>query len=347
MAVATPAPPRLRDPASQPIWEKVQAGERLSREDGLAPLRHRRPSRRGPHGRLRQVAGATATRSSSCSTATSTRPTYACSPAASVTSPARRARRAPSRTRSRTCSTMIKPGTREAHIVGGHHPGLALRVLRAVDRVHPRRAAGDADQGLHRGRDRLLLAALEDRAARGADPPQEGGAPLDARAAAPRSSPRGCQKLLHYTGKADADRWCEIHGIAHSLGIKTNATMLYGHVETMEERVDHLIRLRRAAGPVGRLHHLHPAVLPDRHHQARAAPDPADRRPADHRGVAAAARQLPAHRGLLGDARRGDRLARAPLRRVRRQRHARGREDRPHGPRGEPGRPRHASRSSG
>ncbi|HMH77904.1 MAG TPA: hypothetical protein VK547_14820, partial [Candidatus Udaeobacter sp.] len=55
---------------------------------------------------------------------------------------------------------------------------------------------------------------------------------------------RRLQKLLHFTGKADADRWCEIHGIAHSLGIKTNATMLYGHVETMEERVDHLLRLR-------------------------------------------------------------------------------------------------------
>src|SRR5260370_42179745 len=52
------------------------------------------------------------------------------------------------------------------------------------------------------------------------------------------------QKLLHFSGKADADRWCEIHGIAHSLGLKTNATMLYGHVETMEERVDHLLKLR-------------------------------------------------------------------------------------------------------
>src|SRR6266702_6370841 len=51
-------------------------------------------------------------------------------------------------------------------------------------------------------------------------------------------------KLLKYTGKADPDRWCEIHGIAHGLGLKTNATMLYGHVETLAERVDHLLRLR-------------------------------------------------------------------------------------------------------
>src|SRR5439155_27375965 len=51
-------------------------------------------------------------------------------------------------------------------------------------------------------------------------------------------------KELRFAGKADGDRWCEIHGIAHSLGIRTNATMLYGHVETAAERVDHLLRLR-------------------------------------------------------------------------------------------------------
>ena len=56
-------------------------------------------------------------------------------------------------------------------------------------------------------------------------------------------SPR-LAKLLRYTGKADPERWCEIHGIAHGLGIPTNATMLYGHVETLAERVDHLLRLR-------------------------------------------------------------------------------------------------------
>jgi aminodeoxyfutalosine synthase len=55
---------------------------------------------------------------------------------------------------------------------------------------------------------------------------------------------RRLQRELRYTGKADADRWCEIHGIAHSLGIPTNATMLYGHIETLAERVDHLLRLR-------------------------------------------------------------------------------------------------------
>jgi aminodeoxyfutalosine synthase len=44
--------------------------------------------------------------------------------------------------------------------------------------------------------------------------------------------------------KCDADRWLELSGKIHAAGLKTNATMLYGHIETMEDRVDHLLRLR-------------------------------------------------------------------------------------------------------
>jgi|TARA_B100000700_G_scaffold7215_2_gene7636 aminodeoxyfutalosine synthase len=44
--------------------------------------------------------------------------------------------------------------------------------------------------------------------------------------------------------KADTGKWFEIHGTAHEMGIKTNATMLYGHIENAFHRVDHLIRLR-------------------------------------------------------------------------------------------------------
>jgi aminodeoxyfutalosine synthase len=44
--------------------------------------------------------------------------------------------------------------------------------------------------------------------------------------------------------KISAERWLEIHEAAHRTGIKTNATMLYGHVESAEDRTDHLLRLR-------------------------------------------------------------------------------------------------------
>lgn len=50
------------------------------------------------------------------------------------------------------------------------------------------------------------------------------------------------QKLC--PAKADAAKWLEISGIAHELGIKSNCTMLYGHVESNAQRVDHLLRLR-------------------------------------------------------------------------------------------------------
>jgi aminodeoxyfutalosine synthase len=45
-------------------------------------------------------------------------------------------------------------------------------------------------------------------------------------------------------GKLDADEWVEVHLTAHRLGIRSNATMLYGHVEKPEHKVDHLMRLR-------------------------------------------------------------------------------------------------------
>src|SRR5581483_12017833 len=45
-------------------------------------------------------------------------------------------------------------------------------------------------------------------------------------------------------GKEHPDNWCDVNRAAASLGIRTHCTMLYGHVETYEERVDHLLRLR-------------------------------------------------------------------------------------------------------
>ena len=44
--------------------------------------------------------------------------------------------------------------------------------------------------------------------------------------------------------KATAEEWLEVHRIAHRLGIRTNSTMLYGHIERFEHRVDHMRRLR-------------------------------------------------------------------------------------------------------
>src|SRR5512139_33784 len=51
--------------------------------------------------------------------------------------------------------------------------------------------------------------------------------------------------------KATAEQWLEIHRTAHRLGMKTNATMLYGHVERLDERVDHMRRLRELQDETG------------------------------------------------------------------------------------------------
>ena len=44
--------------------------------------------------------------------------------------------------------------------------------------------------------------------------------------------------------KGSTEEWFEVHRTAHELGLKTNATMLYGHIESIKHRIDHLMRLR-------------------------------------------------------------------------------------------------------
>ena len=51
--------------------------------------------------------------------------------------------------------------------------------------------------------------------------------------------------------KATAAEWLNVARIAHKLGLKTNASMLYGHIETLEERVEHLIKLRELQDETG------------------------------------------------------------------------------------------------
>src|SRR4051794_26912232 len=51
--------------------------------------------------------------------------------------------------------------------------------------------------------------------------------------------------------KADAAGWLRIHREAHELGLRSNATMLYGHIEKPEHRIDHLIRLRELQDQTG------------------------------------------------------------------------------------------------
>ena len=51
--------------------------------------------------------------------------------------------------------------------------------------------------------------------------------------------------------KISGERWLDVVRAVHRMGIRSNATMLYGHIETLEERVDHLIRLRQLQDETG------------------------------------------------------------------------------------------------
>ena len=71
------------------------------------------------------------------------------------------------------------------------------------------------------------------------------------RAAGLDSLPGGGAEIFHPEvrtriahDKATAEQYLEVHDVAHRLGMKTNVTMLYGHIETFEHRVDHILRLR-------------------------------------------------------------------------------------------------------
>jgi aminodeoxyfutalosine synthase len=242
MTTTAPALPRFRDPRLRAVRDKVEAGERLSREDGRLLF-----ATEDLHG-LGRLADLVKTRRHGDRVYfvlnRYINPTNLCVLSCAFCDFARKKGEAGAFEHSiEDIIAMIRPGTREAHIVGGHHPDWPFeyyeRLIAAIHEARPETqikafTAAEVDYWWRRWKiePREALARLQ-RAGLHSMP--GGGAEV--------FSPR-LQKLLRYTGKAGADRWLEIHGIAHALGIKTNATMLYGHVETMDERVEHLLRLR-------------------------------------------------------------------------------------------------------
>ena len=59
------------------------------------------------------------------------------------------------------------------------------------------------------------------------------------------------RKLLHCYGKASSDEWIDVMRHAHRAGLRTTATMMYGSVETLDERVEHMMRLRALQDDTG------------------------------------------------------------------------------------------------
>jgi aminodeoxyfutalosine synthase len=130
----------------------------------------------------------------------------------------------------------------EMHFVGGCHPDLPLRwfedVFRAVRACNPRlpvKAFTPVEIAHFASlEDTSTLEVLKRLKAAGLVMMPGGGAEIFDETLRRQICPR----------KADAATWLRISAEAHSLGIKTNCTMLFGHLETFAHRVDHLCRLR-------------------------------------------------------------------------------------------------------
>ena len=140
-------------------------------------------------------------------------------------------------------------GATEVHIVGGVHPdhdiyyyaemirrvkalipGAAVKAFTAIELSYMIRKAGlSTGEGLQR----LIDAGMESIPGGGAEIFDE------------ELRRQICPE------KGSTAEWFDVHRTAHQLGLKSNATILYGHVETLEHRVDHLLRLRALQDETG------------------------------------------------------------------------------------------------
>ena len=144
----------------------------------------------------------------------------------------------------------IAVGGGQLLLQGGHNPDLPLAwyedLFRAVKQRYPdfKLHALSPPEVLHISRmAQLPVPAVIDRLiAAGLDSIPGGGAEILV---------DRVRKLLHCYGKATADEWIGVMRHAHRAGLRTTATMMYGTVETVEERLEHMFRLRELQDETG------------------------------------------------------------------------------------------------
>jgi aminodeoxyfutalosine synthase len=144
---------------------------------------------------------------------------------------------------------LADPEIREVHIVGGHHPTWPFEqyeeILRAIHGRYPAmqiKAFTAAELDYFEKRWRVpVTEAIQRFKAVGLQAMPGGGAEV--------FSDR--VRRAQFPGKPGAQRWLEIHRVAHALGVRSNATLLYGHIETYAERVRHLRLLRELQDETG------------------------------------------------------------------------------------------------
>ena len=238
---------RLRDPLLRPIAEKVMAGGRLDRDDGLALYATSDLLGLGIladfTNRLRNGDRVFFSANQHIN------PTNVCilRNTCSFCSFARMPKEEGAYTRSleEVFHEAEQAGgmpTREFHIVGGLHPKLRLSyytdMIRGLKQRHPHVhvKALTAVEIAHLARiekisEREVLLAMKEA---GLTSLPGGGAEVFSTAVRATIAER----------KLTGQEWLRVHRVAHELGIPTNCTMLYGHVETAEDRIEHLMMLR-------------------------------------------------------------------------------------------------------
>ncbi|WP_456368474.1 CofH family radical SAM protein [Geoglobus sp.] len=144
----------------------------------------------------------------------------------------------------------VRLGARELHIVGSHNPELGVEYFEEIfRRIRERVGEGVAIKALtatevsfyskkEKMSVREFLSRLSDA---GLDMMPGGGAEILVE--------RVRRKISPY--KADSREWLRVMEIAHSLGIRSNATMLFGHIESYRDRAIHLYRLRKLQEKTG------------------------------------------------------------------------------------------------
>jgi aminodeoxyfutalosine synthase len=143
----------------------------------------------------------------------------------------------------------VDAGCTELHVVSGVHPqktfdwyvGMTRDLHAAFPRVHLKAWTAVEIDHFARSSKRPVRSILEALIAAGLGSLPGGGAEIFEPQVRIEICPR----------KADARTWLEIHRTAHELGLRTNASMLYGHIESIEHRVDHLVELRHLQDATG------------------------------------------------------------------------------------------------
>jgi len=138
----------------------------------------------------------------------------------------------------------VREGATEIHIVGGLHPDLPfdyfLELIRGLKQRHPQLHLKAFTMVEVHYFARIAKLTIEETLLRmkeaGVDSCPGGGAEI--------FHPRVRRIICDH--KVSGRMWLSMAKKAHRIGLRTNATMLYGHVETIEERVDHLVLLREA-----------------------------------------------------------------------------------------------------